>query len=431
MNRLFYFALPWVLLGLSSTVCAYELGAMVSSQSSYGTRQNQWPQHDLLADFEFNDSIGKGELTLITRLRYGEKPDYNHIETPNNYSDWSKPLWINDKGELSIRELYWDINTNQTSWRIGKQQVVWGKADGLKLLDVVNPQSFRQFILDDFDDSRIPIWMVNWQWFMGNNSTLQLLWIPDTTAHEIPPQHSPFAFTSPVVVPQASGSIPVSVNELELPENLPKDSDAGIRLTSFIYGWDISVNYLYHYVDFPVLRTELENQQVTIYQSLERSHLIGTSASTAINDWTLRTELAFESDRYFRTYTAIPGVEQQDQISGLIGFDWQGWRDQYVSIQWFHKTILNASNNLIEDSQSNTITLLWDSYFFNETLKLQWLHIHSINNEDGVLQPKAIYNLQSNLDIFIGADYFYGDDDQLYGEFDKANRISLGFELGI
>ncbi|WP_043772935.1 DUF1302 family protein [Algiphilus aromaticivorans] len=61
-------------------------------------------------------------------------------------------------GELALRELYADIYLGPLYLRAGKQQIVWGKADGLKLLDQVNPQNFREFILADFEHSRIPQW---------------------------------------------------------------------------------------------------------------------------------------------------------------------------------------------------------------------------------------------------------------------------------
>jgi hypothetical protein len=38
-----------------------------------------------------------------------------------------------------LRELYIDTSINDINVRIGKQQVVWGTADGMKLLDIINP----------------------------------------------------------------------------------------------------------------------------------------------------------------------------------------------------------------------------------------------------------------------------------------------------
>ena len=61
-----------------------------------------------------------------------------------------------------FRELYidsaaiggWDL-------RLGKQQVVWGTADGMKLLDAINPTDYSEMAQNQMEDSRIPMWMLN------------------------------------------------------------------------------------------------------------------------------------------------------------------------------------------------------------------------------------------------------------------------------
>ena len=425
-------ALLWSGLGAHSNAHASDVGVVLTNQNSYATRQAQWQQQEWMLDFEYSDGLAGGEFTLIARARWDTIADYNHQDIPESYSDASKPVWFHDNAELGLRELYWDWYDDTHSFRIGKQQVVWGKADGLKLLDVVNPQSYRQFILDEFDDSRIPLWMVNYQVLVGESGTLQLLWIPDTTAHELPSASSPFAFTSPVFVPTPPEGVSPEVASLALPDDgLFHDSDAGIRFSDFRHGWDFTLNYLYHYVDFPVVRTQVApTLDVLVSQTLERSHLVGGSASTAIQQWTFRTEFTYETDRYFRTIQPLPGVLKSDQLSVLFGLDWQGWSDHFLSVQWFGRAILEDAHRTIEDEFNQVVTFLWDSFYYNETLKVQWLHIHSVNNGDGVVQPKISYNLQTGFDVYLGADLFYGDQDQVFGEFVEANRISLGFVWG-
>ncbi|MEE8179493.1 MAG: DUF1302 family protein, partial [bacterium] len=54
-----------------------------------------------------------------------------------------------------LRELYVDFLSDRLDVRMGRQQVVWGTADGVKILDAVNPTDMREFTLDDYADSRI------------------------------------------------------------------------------------------------------------------------------------------------------------------------------------------------------------------------------------------------------------------------------------
>ena len=67
-----------------------------------------------------------------------------------------------------IRELYIDAaiplgdGGTELGLRIGKQQVVWGRTDLFRVLDVLNPVDYsRQNIYDELEDIRIPQWMLN------------------------------------------------------------------------------------------------------------------------------------------------------------------------------------------------------------------------------------------------------------------------------
>lgn len=47
----------------------------------------------------------------------------------------------------------------RASLKVGKFQRGWGQADGLRLLDILNPQDLRQrSIFTDTEDLRIPQW---------------------------------------------------------------------------------------------------------------------------------------------------------------------------------------------------------------------------------------------------------------------------------
>jgi hypothetical protein len=74
-----------------------------------------------------------------------------------------------------LREFYVDTYLSDWSLRLGKQQVVWGTADGIKLLDIINPTDFRELNQNSMEDSRIPIWMVNAERNIGDSSNVQFI----------------------------------------------------------------------------------------------------------------------------------------------------------------------------------------------------------------------------------------------------------------
>ena len=412
---------------------ALDMSNSLRNQNSYGVSDKTWLQAEFRLDSEIYQALEVGDVTAIIRNRFDIESRLNSDDELSNYAHMSEPIVSGEHEYMAIRELYWQAGFETSYWRIGKQQVVWGEADGIKLLDVVNPQSYREFILEEFDDSRIPLWMVNGEFQLSEEGTLQVLWVLDTSTHELAPSSSPFAFTSPVLVPDSSAipeGVSVSLEDAESPETELENSDFGLRYTSFINNWDYSLNYLYHYVDDAVISGSLKGSTLTLIGDYKPSHLLGGSASSVFGDWILRTEIAYETDRYHRTQTQVPGVDKADQLGFLVGLDYQGITDYFISMQWFQSNVLGQTGDLVKKRQENTVSLMVERSVFNETLLLKWLHLHSTDHGDGVLQPQLSYNLESDLDIFVSMDLFYGDDDGLYGQFDEADRISAGFEWG-
>ncbi len=68
------------------------------------------------------------------------------------------------------REIYADIYLGNWQFRIGKQQVVWGESDGIRLMDCINPQDlqFQGWFYDSdegYESSRIPLWLIKAEYF--------------------------------------------------------------------------------------------------------------------------------------------------------------------------------------------------------------------------------------------------------------------------
>ncbi len=59
-----------------------------------------------------------------------------------------------------IREFYFDSKYKDYKFRVGKQQVVL-VANGIKLLDLINPTDFSEMLQNAPDEARIPIWALN------------------------------------------------------------------------------------------------------------------------------------------------------------------------------------------------------------------------------------------------------------------------------
>ena len=387
-------------------------------------------QIDLPKDLRLT-AIGRMRAELFDELEPGD-PGQPTVMGPTRRWNWG------DSFDLELRELYLDATLDDTAigdayLRLGKQQIVWGRADGLKVLDVVNPQDFREFILDDFEDSRIPLWALNLEIPIGDVNA-QLVWIPDTTVHRLAPEGAAYEVTAGL--PQAPNFIQVNVAEPNRPNNPIADSDVGLRLSTFWKGWDLTLNYLYRYDDFPALyRTIrlLPFPQIDISPEYERTHLIGGTFSNAFGDLTLRGELGYSVDRVYSSGRLLDrdGVYTADEFSYVLGFDWFGISDTFLSFQLFQNFLVDGPDEgKLRDTVETNLTFTMRRDFRNDTLLLETIWIHNVNDGDGLIRPKISYDLRDNWTLWGGVDYFYGSGNGVFGQFDHRDRVVFGMEWG-
>jgi hypothetical protein len=101
--------------------------------------------------------------------RRGCKPLQDYMDLDKNEMAWSD---FNDRWDW-IREFYvagnYDLaNGSQIGFKVGKQQIVWGRTDLFRVLDVLNPVDYsRNNIYDELEDTRIPMWMAETEYRWG------------------------------------------------------------------------------------------------------------------------------------------------------------------------------------------------------------------------------------------------------------------------
>jgi hypothetical protein len=76
--------------------------------------------------------------------------------------------------ELYVKNTYSLANGKNLFLKIGKQQVVWGRTDLFRVLDVINPVDYsRNNIYDELQDIRIPMWIAQAEYRMGASESMQ------------------------------------------------------------------------------------------------------------------------------------------------------------------------------------------------------------------------------------------------------------------
>jgi hypothetical protein len=98
---------------------------------------------------------------------YGDK-DLSELEFPefNERLDFIREAFVRKTFELP--------DSKALFLKLGRQQVVWGRTDLFRVLDVINPVDYsRNNIYDELQDIRIPMWILQAEYRMGPSQSMQ------------------------------------------------------------------------------------------------------------------------------------------------------------------------------------------------------------------------------------------------------------------
>ncbi len=349
------------------------------------------------------------------RVAFKVNPYLYHL--PSKFTD------INNELEFGLRQAYMDIYFDSMDLRIGKQQIVWGKGDGVFITDVVSPKDLREFLLPDFEEIRIGVTSLKTDYYLGDH-TFEAVWIPVFTPTSKPEEGSLWKVAPTFLIPP---DMDVSKEDVEATlgnsEFFAKYSMLGSRVDFEVmggYAWD----------DDPIMHTtkvfrpgtrQLESLIVTPQH--HRLTLGGGSFSTTLGGFVIRGEGAYYSGKYFQsTDPQLPeGVLQKDYLHYLVGVDYTLW-GATLSAQFIQKTILGYDDQIVNDQCENTMTILLSKGFLRETLRVELFSYIGLNEPDALIRPKVYYDLTDGFEILGGANIFLGDDGS-FGQYTDNNMM--------
>jgi hypothetical protein len=413
----------------------------------------------LETEYKFNDHV---QFFSIFKWFYDAVYDIENRYSLLTESKSNKKLQQPEKMQW-LRECYLDVLTDKLDLRLGKQQVVWGTADGVRILDLVNPLDYREWTLKDYIDTRIPLWMLNAEGRILMNGQLQLLLIPDYQANYYAPAGAPFTLRTVKIGAdniQALTERRVTVSTIdEKPAYTFKNTKVGLRWRNIIEGhaFEYTLNYLHTY-DFastaytvfrfglpPTFQLTRRAEQINIFGgTFSKTITEGVMFPGLAKGWTLRGELAYirGGAMNFGTDKNIIDTVDVDQCNYVLGFDksfFTNWQFSFQLIQmWalakekpnaFNKdlyTLLNGATRGPLDKLETTLTLMLATDFMHEKLKPQVLILYGDDN-DWRISPKVSYEISDQWLATVGLHFFEGKEQQLNGQFDKNDEAF--FEL--
>ena len=296
--------------------------------------------------------------------------------------------------------------------KVGRQIVVWGKSDNIRVVDVLNPLDLREPGLVDIEDLRLPVAMTKLDYYLGEWN------LSGIAVHEI-------RFNKGPVFGGEFFSLDARLPLEAEPANTLDNTEYGLSLNGIFSGWDLSFYYARFFDD----RAHLEGGSI---MESERRHsrlsMVGTAVNVALGNWLLKSEAAwFEGLEFF----TLPD-EKMSRWDLFLGVEYSGFRDTVISLEAvnrhlkdFEPVLETAPDNVRQDEFQGVLRVSGD-YLHDKLHTVLLLSFYGLDWEEGALQRFSVgYDVTDALNVTMGiVTYQSGDRAELSHIGDK-DRLFL------
>jgi len=325
-------------------------------------------------------------------------------------SNYSHAQLDSQESEAELREAWVQGSlTRSLDLKLGRQLVVWGKSDNLRVTDVLNPMDQRELGLVDIEDLRLPLTMARMDYYWGNWN-LSGIAIQEIRFHKMPQQGSDFYAgfaTSPV-------------------ENSPNHSRSNMEyaaaLNGLFSGWDLSFYWARLFDDQP--HQEIRNKVITLEHS--RLTMLGAAMNLALGNWLLKGEVG-----HFRglKFSSIPNQKKQ-RTDLLLGVEYSGFDDTTWSLEVVDRYLHNYESALatqgIKKDEWQT-ALRYSGEFMHARLKVTFLTLlfGALGEGGGFARLQGDYEWVESTRIIGGVVAYHGGNKRPFTHIGDNDRLFL------
>ena len=360
----------------------------------------------------------KGELQLELgaklsqgwRIFVSGKTYYDGMYQLRGRDEYTDDLLDEAEAGLDLRDTYLQGSlTKALDTKLGRQIVVWGKSDNIRVTDVLNPLELQEIGLTDIEDLRLPVTMAKFDYYAGDWG-LSTIAIPEIRFHELPPFGSDFY---PSTSPLPSEEIPATSLE---------NIEYAFAASGVFSGWDLA----FYYADFFDRESYLaQNADGTMKRKHARLNMFGAAYNWARGNWLLKAEAA-----YFDGFKFFLLPETYSRIDALFGLEYSGFSNSTLSLEAANRH-LNSFDEILEQSPDYAqedefqSAVRVERNFWNETLTLTLLaNIYGLAGEDGSLGRLSLqYDLTDAFSLTGTVALYQSGDLQQFQEIGENDRL--------
>ena len=263
--------------------------------------------------------------------------------------------------EVEFKEVYLlGRVTRALDLKIGRQIVVWGKSDSIRVTDVLNPLDIREPGLTDIEDLRLPVTMVKADGYVGSWNLAGIA-IPEIRFDKMPVYGHDFY----------PGAAPLP--EEDKPQTSFENMEWALSLSGIFDGWDMDFYYARIFNDTPHIEQVSSGMTTKFMRKHERLHMFGAAYNRAMGNFLAKAEAAvFEG----MVFSNTPGTDYV-RIDMLAGVEYSGFNEATLTVEFAnrhlrdHDKILEAfPDGVYEDMFQAVIRYTRD--FLNDTLTVNF-----------------------------------------------------------
>ena len=380
-------------------------------------------------------------------------------DAPGSQSANGYSALVSDDGSfaLKLKEAYIDWKGEMLALRVGRQIVSWGKADDIKITDIICPKDEANFVASDYNESRLGIDAVRLS-LLTEKIQADVYYIPFFT-----PSILPLAKGNPLkakVFPANVDGIriyaPEDYRDLEHPKKHVSNSEYAFRASAYTTFADVSLYYFYGWDDTPffkyrpnmvIYNSADAKDNSSIYDDIfeidisgkyKRMMMIGLDAAIPVGEFVIRLEEAYFPKRHFQTTAEyqmqrqfsgknVKSSLQKHQLISLAGLDWtpSGWT---ITAQYVADIVFDHDNAIDRKNFEHQATLSIEKSVLNETLTFMASGALDLRAFSSAAELEIDYKLNDAITLSAIGDLYYGGFDHkkgLFGEYRNLSSITF------
>lgn len=342
---------------------------------------------------------------------------------------------VTDGLGAELQEAYFTWTSNEfgngltAGLKFGRQITAWGKADGIRIADILCPQNLASLGTSNYSESRLGIDAIK-ATLSGTYFSADAYWIPFFR-----PSALPFESWNPIrnaIVPSSvamSGtSVPVVLGDISKPEPNIANSSYAARVSFWFPALDFSLYGYYGFDDSPNFMytpDAMPPTKITVTGKYYRYGMAGFDLAVPAGAFVIRAESAFFIERALQLGGSFGGgYERKNELRSLAGFDWiqNGWT---ITAQYYGDAVFGYVDSLAREAYEHGATANISKTLFSETLTLSCTGLVRLNDLDGFAGLKAKYSLTDEISLLLAFDgYFPGPkSDGTYGKYKDLSCV--------